>query len=81
MKVVRRVHTTQKNKSKIIKEFSRFAKEYDRHNIIQSEVAKQLVAHLCVKKYPAIIDIGCGSGEIYKNIQKNYIFFDHFITI
>lgn len=81
MKVVRRVHTTQENKSKIIKEFSRFAKEYDRHNIIQSEVAKQLVAHLRVKKYPAIIDIGCGSGEIYKNIQKNHIFFDHFIAL
>ncbi|MDQ1326059.1 MAG: Methyltransferase [Campylobacterota bacterium] len=81
MKVVRIVHTTQENKSKIIKEFSRFAREYNRHNVIQSEVAKQLVQYLRAKKYPVIIDIGCGSGEIYKNIQKNHIFFDHFVAL
>jgi len=30
-------------KSKVIKEFSRFAYKYDSYNVIQSEVAKELI--------------------------------------
>ncbi|MDD2400510.1 MAG: methyltransferase [Sulfurovum sp.] len=81
MKAAETVDKTQEKKSKIIKEFSRFAKEYAKYNVIQSEVAKQLVGYLQEKRYPVIIDIGCGSGEIYKNMQKNDIVFDHYIAL
>jgi len=72
----------QENKeSKAIKEFSRFAYQYDTYNVIQSEVAKRLVAQIPTKEYECIIDIGCGSGEVYKNIKKRKIDFIKFIAL
>ena len=51
-----------------IKEFSRHANSYDTHTDVQKEVAKYLVSKLSSKpKY--ILDLGCGSGEVYKNIN------------
>jgi malonyl-CoA O-methyltransferase len=67
--------------SNVIQEFSRFAYEYDTYNVIQAEVAKSLVAQLPDKHYSLLIDIGCGSGEIYKNLKKNNIIFDHLIAL
>jgi len=68
-------------KSTIIKEFSRFAYSYDMYNIIQREVAGELISKLQVKKYDKIIDIGCGSGAIYNYIVKNNIAIDKFIAL
>jgi len=65
----------------IAKEFSRFASNYDRVNIIQKQVALELVAKLNKKAYPSILDLGCGSGEIYKNLLKNSIAFEHFVGV
>ena len=59
----------------IIKEFSRFAHEYDRHNMIQAKVAKQLVSKLSKKTYNNILDLGSGSGEVSKNLLKSDIHF------
>jgi len=67
--------------SKVIQEFSRFAHEYDTYNVIQAEVAKSLVKQLPVAHYATLIDIGCGSGEVYKNLEKNNVSFDHFIAL
>lgn len=67
--------------SKTIKQFSRFAHEYNTYNTIQSEVAKALVGKISKKKYSSIIDIGCGCGEIYKNIEKSNFYFDNFIAL
>ncbi len=63
----------------VIQEFSRFANLYEQHNIIQSQVAKKLVSMIDYKEYKYIIDIGCGSGAIYKNIIKREIPFEQFI--
>ena len=53
---------------KIKKEFSRFAHEYGKYNIIQNRVAKKLVDE--VKDTPKrILDLGCGSGNIADKIQ------------
>jgi len=60
----------QKKESKAVKEFSRFAHQYNRYNMIQVEVAKALVAQLPMDDYTTIVDIGCGSGEVYKNIER-----------
>jgi len=74
-------NSKEKQKTKVLKEFSRFANEYDKYNIIQAEVAKRLVSHIPSKLYTTIIDIGCGSGEVYKNIQNGRYSFKHFIAL
>ena len=65
---------------KIVKEFSRFAEEYNHRNIIQLEVAKHLVSMLSKKDYNKILDLGAGSGAIYKSIISNSISFEKFIA-
>ncbi|BAF70999.1 methyltransferase domain-containing protein [Sulfurovum sp. NBC37-1] len=64
-----------------IKEFSRFAKVYDRYNIIQSEVANTLVSKLSEKNYGTIIDIGAGSGKVYHSLLSEHISFERFIAL
>jgi len=64
--------------SKVIKEFSRFAHQYDKHNMIQAQVAKTLITKLPLQTYNTILDLGCGSGEVFKNLQKENISFDSF---
>ncbi len=71
----------EKPVSKVVKEFSRFANQYSTYNIIQVKVAKRLVKQLPLDRYPTIIDLGCGSGEVYKNIEKNHISFEQFIAL
>jgi len=56
--------------SKVIKEFSRFAHQYDQYNEIQTEVAKILVSKLPKKYYESILDLGCGSGAVSKNLEE-----------
>ena len=67
--------------SNAIQEFSRFAHEYNTYNVIQSKVAASLVALVPPSHYDTIIDIGCGSGEVYKNIEKSDCSFKHFIAL
>ncbi len=71
----------ENKESKAIKQFSRFAHQYDTYNMIQAKVANRLVGKLTETYYPCILDIGCGSGEIYKNIQTSKIDFDKFIAL
>lgn len=55
----------------IQKEFSRFAHEYGKYNIIQDKVAQKLVED--VKERPKnILDLGCGRGAIFKKIDWTY---------
>jgi len=63
--------------STIIKEFSRFAHAYDSHNMIQAEVAKRLVSKLPKKHYDSILELGAGSGEVTKNLEKQQIGYAH----
>ena len=67
--------------SSVIKEFSRFAHQYNKHNIVQAEVAKALIKKLPLKKYSNIIDLGCGSGEVYKNLQEQAVEFSSFTAL
>jgi len=64
--------------SKVINEFSRFADQYNKYNMIQAEVAKILVSKLPKNHYSTILDFGSGSGEIYKNIDSLGIEFTTF---
>jgi malonyl-CoA O-methyltransferase len=48
-------------------EFSKRAVSYNEHNIIQKRVVKKLIEN--IKSKPKnILDLGCGSGAVYKNI-------------
>ncbi len=61
-----------------IKEFSKHAHTYDSSTPIQKEVAKYLVSRIEATHPSTIVDLGCGSGEIYRNIAFEC---DHFIGI
>lgn len=67
--------------SSVIQEFSRFAHKYDTYNVIQAEVAKSLVEQLSPSHYATILDIGCGRGEVYRNLEKKNSSFEHFIAL
>lgn len=66
--------------SNVIEEFSRFAHQYDQHNIIQAKVAKIVVDKLPLNAYNRILDIGCGSGEVFKNLKDKDIAFEEFVA-
>lgn len=56
------------------KEFSKWAGSYDDFAVIQKKVAKELLDK--IDNSPRrILDLGCGTGEIYKNISWEYDFF------
>lgn len=50
------------------KEFSKYANQYNNHNIIQQIVAKSIVRD--IKQEPKrILELGCGSGQIFKYVS------------
>lgn len=49
-------------------EFSKYAKEYQSHNIIQQICAKSLVRELKTKP-KKILELGCGSGQVFSQIS------------
>lgn len=55
-------------------QFSKYAKEYKNHNIIQQIVAKSLVREL-KSKPKRILELGCGSGQVYNNISWEVDFY------
>ena len=67
--------------SKAIQEFSRYAHEYETYNVIQSEVAESLVKQIASQHFTTLMDMGCGSGEVFKNLDKYDVSFDHFIAL
>lgn len=58
-----------------IKEFSRHSEGYDSHMHLQKEVARHLVSNINTSPQ-TILDLGCGSGEVYKNISWPIVHFD-----
>jgi len=66
---------------KIVEEFSKFAYEYNKYNVIQKEVAKKLITLLKSKRYKKVLDLGSGDGEIYRNIIKKNIKVEKFVAV
>lgn len=50
------------------KEFTRFAKNYQSLSTIQQKIAKELISKVSKNK-KTILDIGCGNGNIYNQIN------------
>lgn len=59
---------------KISSEFSKYALHYGSNNIIQNKVVKKLLQKVTYKPN-TILDLGCGSGALCKNIEWNYEYF------
>ncbi|MFY9089401.1 methyltransferase [Arcobacter aquimarinus] len=55
-------------------QFSKYAKEYQNHNIIQQIVAKSLVRELNSKP-KRILELGCGSGQVFSHISWEIDFY------
>ena len=55
-------------------QFSKYAKEYKSHNIIQQICAKSLVRELKVKP-KRILELGCGSGQVFNHITWDVDFY------
>jgi malonyl-CoA O-methyltransferase len=81
MKVGARVKSAANKASNVVQEFSRFAHLYDNYNMIQAKVATKLVQSLSSSHYRVLLDIGCGSGEVYKNCLNKGISIEHFIAL
>lgn len=81
MKAGVRVHTHTKQVPNVVQEFSRFAHQYEKFNMIQAKVATELVEGLSSKRYCNVIDVGCGSGSIFKNFKKQDIVVESFIAM
>ena len=60
--------------NKIKNEFSKHASEYNSNNIIQQIVSKALVREIQGKP-KRILELGCGSGQVYKNIDFEYDYY------
>jgi malonyl-CoA O-methyltransferase len=65
------------HKSNHTDEFSKRAKSYTKHNIIQKKVAKHLISNISLKA-KTILDLGAGSGAIYKLIHEDV---DKFVAV
>ena len=59
-------------------EFSRFADHYGNYNIIQQQVAAELVALFQMQRPQNILDLGCGNGLVYQNIDWDI---QHFVGV
>ena len=55
-------------------QFSKYAKEYKNHNIIQQIVAKSLVRELKIQP-KRILELGCGSRQIFNHIKWEIDFY------
>lgn len=53
---------------KVAHEFSRYASHYNHYNVIQNKVVKKLIADMTTHP-KKILDLGCGSGAVYKEIS------------
>lgn len=58
-------------------QFSKYAKEYKSHNIIQQICAKSLIRELNTNP-KTILELGCGSGQVFNHINWD---FDKYLAI
>jgi len=62
---------------KISTEFSKYAAHYGEYNVIQNQVADKLLSSI-TQKPKRVLDLGCGSGALYKKIDWKL---EHFVGV
>jgi malonyl-CoA O-methyltransferase len=67
--------------SNVIEQFDRFANTYDRYNTVQKIVAEELVSSITIGDLGSVMDVGCGSGELYKTLLKKGLSFERFFGL
>ncbi|RLA82413.1 MAG: methyltransferase [Epsilonproteobacteria bacterium] len=60
--------------NKIQDEFSKYANQYNNYNIIQQIISKALIREI-TSKPKRILELGCGSGQVFKNIDFPYDYY------
>ena len=53
---------------KIINSFSKYARSYDRHALLQKSMAERLASFLPDKPPPEILELGCGTGLFTRHL-------------
>jgi len=66
---------------KVVKEFSRYAHEYNKYNVIQKAVAQKLCTLLERKSYGKVLDLGAGDGAVYETLLKKNIKVKDFVAL
>jgi len=66
---------------KAVKEFSRFASSYGHYSIIQRQAAEYLISWIDGKRLGSVLDLGCGDGEVLRQIKKRGFDFDSFLGV
>ena len=66
---------------KAVKEFSRSAATYGRYNIIQRQVAERLVRDFISPLPKRVLDLGCGEGEIFRQLSGQKIPFERLVAV
>lgn len=64
-----------------IKEFDRFALSYSQKNFIQQRVANRLLGLLDKDRYNNILELGCGEGAVFREIEKLGINFTRYYAL
>ncbi len=59
-------------KNSIQNQFSKYATEYGKNNIIQQLVSKAIVRDIKDRKPKKILELGCGSGQIFKFVDWKF---------
>ncbi len=64
------------DKKKIAQHFSRSAKNYDQHAILQHKIIQEILIQLASRSLPEkmknILDVGCGTGSLAAELAKKY---------
>ncbi len=69
----------QINPQKVKKQFEKSLDKYSENAIVQKIMAEKLVKNLPENSYSAILELGCGTGILTKEIAQK-INFDHYIA-
>jgi len=63
------------------KEFHRFASTYGHYNVIQRQAAEYLVSWIGETAVGTVVDLGCGDGEVFRQLQKRRLAYKHFVAV
>ncbi len=61
------------NKEKVADSFAASYKTYDKHAVVQKELAERLLAMIPQQRFPRVLEIGCGTGYLAEKLTERQI--------